>query len=121
MHAVFAHDTYYSRAPGGEIHSFGAFPSSLWAERFLPYFESLTVIGREKPFEPIIHAQTAIRSDHPQVRFQLLPNISSVSGLISKRAKAIKIINAEVGGSDAVIVRGPTEFGMIAARAAKLT
>jgi glycosyltransferase involved in cell wall biosynthesis len=118
MHAAFAHDTYYSRAPDGAVYSFGAFPSSLWTERFLPHFESLTVIGREKTFESI-HAQTAIRSDHPQVRFQLLPSISSASGLILNRAKVVKIINAEVGGSDAVIVRGPTEFGMIATKAAK--
>src|SRR5688572_3119638 len=118
MHAVFAHDTYYSRAPDGAVYSFGAFPSTLWAERFLPHFESITVIGRIKDFEPS-HAQTAIRSDHPQVRFLLLANISTPIDRIFRSHAAVTMINAEVGGSDAVIVRGPTEFGMIAMRAAR--
>ncbi len=119
MHAVFATDTYFSRTSDGATYSFGAFPSSLWAERFLPHFESLTVIGRYKIFEPI-HAQTAIRSDHPQVGFLLLPNINKPLNRLFGSSEAVTKINNEVGGSDAVILRGPTEFGMIAARAARL-
>lgn len=119
MHAVFATDTYFSCASDGAMYSFGAFPTSLWAERFLPHFRSLTVIGRRKNFEPI-HARTAIRSDHPQVRFLLLPNINTPMDRIFGAREAATKINAEVGGSDAVILRGPTEFGMIAARAARM-
>jgi glycosyltransferase involved in cell wall biosynthesis len=118
MHAVFATDTYFSCAPDGATYSFGAFPTSLWAERFLPHFESLAVIGRTKPFEPV-HTQTAIRSDHPQVRFLLLSNINTPIDRVVGAREAVTKINAVVGGSDAVIVRGPCEFGMIAARAAR--
>lgn len=119
MRTVFATDTYFSRGPDGAVYSFGAFPTSLWTERFLPHFASLTVIGRIKAFEPI-HTKIAIRSDHPQVRFLLLPNINTPASRIFSAGQIVAKINAEVGGADAVILRGPTEFGMIAARAARM-
>ncbi len=113
MKALFVHDTFYSQAPDGEVYSFGAFPSSLWQERFLPHFSALTVIGRERPFEAA-HTTRAMRSDTPSVEFMLLPNISSLSGL-SRRGEVASQIREAAGQADAVIVRGPSEFGMIAA------
>ncbi|MGB4106715.1 MAG: hypothetical protein WBK55_02835 [Alphaproteobacteria bacterium] len=126
MKAAFVHDTFYSQTPDGEVYVFGAFPSSLWQERFLPHFTSLTIIGRERPFEAS-HASRAIRSDTPGVGFMLLPNISSIAGL-AMRGEVASQIRKTVGQADAVIVRGPSEFGMIAvneanraARIVKLT
>ncbi len=119
MKAVFIHDTYYSRAPGGAVYAFGNFPHSLWQERFLPHFHALTIIGREKPFEPS-HALNAIRSDGPGVRFVLLPNISTPIARIFGSAPATNQIREEVGRANALILRGPSEFGMIAAREAKI-
>ena len=34
--ALFVHDTYYAYAPDGAIYAYGAFPYSLWKDRFLP-------------------------------------------------------------------------------------
>jgi glycosyltransferase involved in cell wall biosynthesis len=116
MSATFASDTFFSRAPSGAVYAFGAFPYSLWAERFLPHFGSLTVIGRERRWEPSF-ARTAIRSDGPGVEFELLPNINSPVARIFGARDAVTKINAEAGRSDALIVRGPSEFGMIAAKA----
>jgi glycosyltransferase involved in cell wall biosynthesis len=120
MKAVFVHDTFYSRAPGGEVYSFGAFPYSLWQERFLPHFNTMTIIGRERPYNRS-HAQIGIRSDGPGVRFMMLPGIHTAYKRIFGAADVIAKISAEVATADAVIVRGPVEFAMIAARAAKLT
>ena len=119
MKAIFVHDTYYSRAPDGTVYAFGAFPYSLWQERFLPHFHALTVIAREKPYEAA-HALSAMRSDGPGVSFTLLPNINTPLKRILEANEAMERINSEVGQADAVIVRGPSEFGMIAARAAKM-
>ena len=125
MKAVFIHDTFYSRhpesGPGTEkVFSFGAFPYELWAERFLPRFESVTVIGREKPFEPQ-DARTAVRSSGPGVRHVLLANINTPARRIFGSGEAKAKIREEVEEADAIIVRGPSEFGMIAAQIVKLT
>ncbi|MCE7886076.1 MAG: glycosyltransferase [Alphaproteobacteria bacterium PRO2] len=121
MKAVFVHDTYYSRDPeSGEVFAFGAFPYELWAERFLPRFSQLTVLGRERPWKPS-HASEAVRSDGLGVRHVLLPNINTPMKRIFGAGEARAKIVEEVGQADAVIVRGPSEFGMIAAQIVKLT
>lgn len=121
MKAVFVHDTFYSRHPeSGEVFAFGAFPYELWAERFLPRFSGLIVIGRERPWEPS-HSREAVRSDGPGVRHILLPNINTPVKRIFGAGEAKAKIREEVGQADAVIVRGPSEFGIIAAQIVKLT
>ena len=121
MKAVFIHDTFYSRHPeSGEVFGFGTFPYELWAERFLPRFQSITVIGREKPFEPQ-DARTAMRSSGPGVRHVLLANINTPARRIFGSGEATEKIREEVEEADAVIVRGPSELGMIAAQIVKLT
>ena len=49
MKVLFVNDTYYSRTDHG-VYAYGAFPYALWADRYLPYFDHVTVVGREKSF-----------------------------------------------------------------------
>jgi hypothetical protein len=61
------------------------------------------------------------RSDGPGVRHVLLPNINTPAKRIFSSGEATAKIREEVEEADAVIVRGPSEFGMIAAQIVKLT
>jgi glycosyltransferase involved in cell wall biosynthesis len=115
--ALFVHDTWYATSPEGEFYAYGAFPYSLWQTRFLPHFERLHVIGRYTGFDE--QARNLDRADGHNVTFTLLPNINAPLKRILQSRSIYRRIAAEVEKVDAVIVRGPAEFGMMAARAAR--
>ena len=118
MKALFVHDTYYAQNEQEQTYAFGAFPYKLWEERFLRHFDELTVIGREKEF----HQEDAAgqpRSDGDKVSFYLLPNINSPLKRLFGSKEVISSIEKQVRAHDLVIIRGPVEFGMIAATAAR--
>lgn len=118
MHVLFAHDTYYSRDKNGQVYAYGAFPYTLWAQRFLPYFETLTVIGRERACASE-NTESLDLSSGECVEHVLLPNINApLKRVLSGRAQ-FESIKAQVEQCDAVIIRGPVEFGMMAAKAAR--
>ncbi|MCB9963638.1 MAG: glycosyltransferase family 4 protein [Rhodospirillales bacterium] len=119
MKALFVHDTYYMQDPESPaVWSFGAFPYSLWAERFLPHFDTLSVIGREKMYASGDIAGHP-RSDGAQVSFHLLPNINSPFKRLFSSKPVQEKIEQLVKAHDVVIIRGPVEFGMMAAAAAR--
>lgn len=117
MKALFVHDTYYKRDEDGNVYAFGAFPYSLWHTRFLPHFEELTVIGREK--KDAVDTDALDRSSGGHVTFRLFPNINSPLKRLFGAKPVVNSIYEEVQKADTVIIRGPVEFGMIAARAAR--
>ena len=117
MKLLFAHDTYYTRAPDGDVYSYGAFPYDLWKDRFLPHFDSVTVIGRDKEFTR--EAANLDMSSGARVEHILLPNINTPFKRLFGSADIRRKIEEQVRLHDAVVVRGPVEFGMIAAKAAR--
>ena len=118
MHVLFCHDTYYCKKRDGTVLSYATFPYSLWERRFLPYFESITVIGRKKKLRPdetgVLEISSGRNVDHV-----LLPNIHSPIKRLTKYRSMYKKIKEQVERADAVVIRGPVEFGMMAARAAR--
>ena len=118
MHVLFAHDTYYSRDKNGKTYAYGSFPYDLWAERFLPHFEKMTIIGREKLFDAE-EVKSLDISSGAHVEHVLLRNINTpLQRLVSGQDIYFKIED-QVKKADAVIIRGPVEFGMMAAKAAR--
>ena len=120
MHILFCHDAYYSARRDGTVYSYGTFPYELWERRFLPYFETMTVIGRKKKLHP---EETGVLpvSSGANVSHILLPNIDAPVKRFSKYTRMYQKIKTQVDKADAVIVRGPVEFGMMAAKAARLS
>ena len=118
MHILFCHDTFYSSRRDGTVYSYGAFPYELWERRFLPYFESMTVIGRKKKLRPDETGVLAVSSGQ-NVDHILLPNIDSPVKRFTKYTRMYKRIEEQVERADAVVIRGPVEFGMMAAKAAR--
>ncbi|MGN7437470.1 MAG: glycosyltransferase family 4 protein [Alcanivorax sp.] len=118
MHILFCHDTFYSSRRDGTVYSYGAFPYELWERRFLPYFESVTVIGRKKKLRPDETGVLAVSSGQ-NVDHILLPDIDSPVKRFTKYTRMYKRIEEQVERADAVVIRGPVEFGMMAAKAAR--
>lgn len=118
MHILFCHDTYYSCKRDGTVYSYGAFPYELWERRFLPYFESITVLGRKKKLRPDETGVLAVSSGK-NVDHVLLANIDSPIKRFTKYTRMYQKIKEQVDRADAVVIRGPVEFGMMAAKAAR--
>lgn len=118
MKVLFAHDTYYAKDAQGTVYAYGAFPYALWAQRFLPHFDEITIVGREKELESGDEGKLDISSGE-RAQHVLLPNINSPLKRILQGPKLFKAIKAEVAKADSVIIRGPVEFGMMAAKAAR--
>ncbi len=118
MHVLFCHDTYYMQGPAQETYSYGAFPYALWAQRFLPHFDKMTILGREKAFDPAAADGLDVSSGE-NVEYILLPNINTPFKRLMRGRELFSHIKEEVTRADAVIIRGPVEFGMMAATAAR--
>ena len=118
MKAVFCHDTYYTRDEGGNVHAYGAFPYRLWEERFLPHFDEITIIGRERRPDKDDLGRLDVSSGS-KVGFTLLPNINTPFKRLFGTGGVSKRIAEEIEQADALIIRGPVEFGMIAAKTAR--
>lgn len=118
MHILFCHDTYYSKRRDGTVYSYGGFPYEVWQQQFLKHFDSMTIIGRKKKLRPdetgVLDVSSGEHVDHI-----LLPNIHAPVKRITKYTRMYQKIADQVSLADAVIVRGPIEFGVMAAKAAR--
>ena len=118
MHILFCHDTYYARDKAGKTYAYGSFPYALWETRFLPHFERMTVIGREKACD-VREIKSLDVSSGKNVEHILLPNINAPLKRLLNGQEIYLKIEDQVKQADAVIIRGPVEFGMMAAKAAR--
>ena len=116
---LFCHDTYYTQNKDGKIYAYGAFAYRLWQERFLPYCKHLTIIGRLQNKPDTDDTTTLDRSDGPNVTHILLDNINAPLKRLTQGRQTYKRIKQEAAKADGIIIRGPVEFGMLAAKAAR--
>lgn len=116
---VFAHDHRF--IPGdGAVWSEAQFDAGLWT-RYLRHFETVTVAARGGTMPAGKSTATMERSSAPGVRFELLPNLSSLAGVLGRRRAARARMRALVAGHAAVIARLPSEIGLLAIAAARDT
>jgi len=118
MKLLFCHDTYYTKSPSNEVYSYGAFPYELWQTRFLKHYTDITVIGRKKEFDPLID-DCLIHSSGKNVSFKLLDNINTPFKRTFKAKAQTQYIETHIKNTDAIVIRGPVEYGMIAAKLAR--
>lgn len=114
MKALFCHDNLYLWDKSGEIYSLGQFSYNNWT-RYLDHFDELVIIGRGRSIQEGENTSHLNRASGPNVRFVALPDINSPTRMLTHRSRVAKRIAAEVGKVDALILRGPSEFGMIGA------
>lgn len=116
---LFCHDTYYCTTPDRKYFSQGAFPYSLWRERFLPHCNELIILGRDgAPLKAKQNMQLPLSSG-PNTQHILLPNVNTPIKRLQNIIKTKKHILELVTQASHIIIRGPSEFGMIAAHYAR--
>jgi glycosyltransferase involved in cell wall biosynthesis len=118
MKALFCHDHVFALDGAGNVYSSGQFSASIW-DRYLEVFDTLTVAGRCRRL-PGTEATAGLNlASRPGVSFVFLPNLASIAGLLWRRIEAQRILAAAVKEADAVIVRLPSEIGVLGARLAR--
>ncbi|WP_162417009.1 glycosyltransferase family 4 protein [Cyclobacterium roseum] len=115
MKLLFVHDHYFYQDTKGDFYSAGGFPYYLW-EKYLKHFDEILVIGRDGG--PVIDGDNLVLSSHSKVSFHLVDKISTPSAIknvFKVKDKIWKLIS----NVDAVVVRFPSENGLIAFNYAK--
>jgi len=118
MKFLFCHDTYYARDAKGRIYAHGAFPADLWVTRFLPHCDAMNVMGRAAPWHGGDEKRLPL-SGAENVDFILLDNINAPLKRLFGSGAVKRQISDAVRRADGVIIRGPSEIGMIAAKYAR--
>lgn len=115
MRLLFVHDHRFLRGPDGAVFTQGSFPAAVW-ERYLEHFDGITVLARDGGE---FAGENLARADHPKVNFTLLrsPSFAERLGLIG--GTATRALRAAVAEADGVIVRLPSDLGLLGAAEAQ--
>lgn len=114
---IWAHDARFLRASNGVMTDWQA-GSRLW-KRYLRSFDRLVVIGRDGALGGLTSSSAKLTSSCDGVKFELLPTLSSLRAQLFDRRAVTKRIEAVVANSDGVIVRLPSELGLLATTVAQ--
>lgn len=115
MQALFVHDHIFLKSKSGEIYSPGQYPYQTW-QRYLVHFEKLYTVARSRDIDTTTLDTTQYDvSSGANVCFEFMPSLSSISSLLTKKRNIVRLrMNKLVRNSDAVIVRLPSELGLLA-------
>ncbi|WP_136254425.1 glycosyltransferase [Onishia niordana] len=116
MKAVFVHDHVFFKSIDGEIYSASAFPSSAW-QRYIDHFDKICVIGRYGGVREDAESNL-VRSGRDEVEFNFVSDTSAAKRVL-KRRKVFEEIRRHVSCADSVIVRLPSENGLMALKVAE--
>jgi glycosyltransferase involved in cell wall biosynthesis len=118
MNALFCHDHVFALESTGKVYSSGQFSAPIW-DRYLEVFDTLTVVGRCRPLLEGESTAGLNLASRPGVTFVFLPNLASIAGLMWRRIEAKRILAETMKAADAVIVRLPSEIGVLGAKLAR--
>jgi glycosyltransferase involved in cell wall biosynthesis len=113
---VFVHDHYFY-VDGDTVLSEVAFTMDHW-QRYLEHVESVAVVGRDGGRLSRERAARAKPAGGTGVQFHLLPGVSGLRGL-ARRSKVTSELDGILSKADVVVVRLPSELGLLAARVAE--
>ena len=116
MRLLFAHDHRFRRTPGGEVYTPSSFPASFW-DRYLEHFDAVHVLARDGGL--ISEGARLARSDRDRVKFEFVPSLASLRQLVRPSPDVNRQVRAAVASVDAVVVRLPSELGLLALRHAR--
>lgn len=116
MNLLFVHDHRFQHDDSGVLYTVGSFPASIW-QRYLDHFSKVRVLARKggkKPQDSVLSPSSA-----NDVSFCLVSPLSIVERLGYWIGNATKTIKKEVEAADAVVVRLPSDLGLLAANYAQ--
>lgn len=115
MKLVFSHDHYFYHS-GTDIYSPGKLPYSSFS-RYLLHFDELTVLARYK-YNTVVSPYWT-KSSGPGVSFIKLENNSSLRSVILRNQTNVMLIETALKECDGVVVRLPSEIGLLTASLAR--
>ncbi len=116
MRLLFVHDHRFQRGSDGRHFTVGSFPQSIW-QRYLAHFDEIVVVARDGGPASADHGLA--RSDSPGVRFALVAEFPLSQRLLGIPGPAHAVLRHEMAAADAVLVRVPSDLGVMAARMAE--
>jgi len=115
MKLLFVHDHRFIEKDG-VVYS-NQFPATVLG-RYLESFESLTVVGRKQHCDDVLIGSLPV-STMPGVEFVFMSNVSTPKSFLFTRQAVCKQISDLLRGHDRVIVRLPSELGLLTAAIAR--
>jgi glycosyltransferase involved in cell wall biosynthesis len=116
LNVVFAHDTWFHRGDDGRVFS----DRAAWPwERYLAFSESLTVTSRMDDVTPDPSVGRFQEVSRAGVEFREVPSLSGPVRHFSNRREARTILTDALGRADGLVVRLPSEIGMLAIHVAR--
>jgi hypothetical protein len=111
MKLLFISDVSFFR-DGNIVYNGGGIPNTVWENNYLPYFDTVSVIGR---LSNNMKDKVTISSlDDGRVNFVLLSEYNSVINLFLNYSLIKEKIGNEILKNDVVIARVPFQFAFIA-------
>ena len=118
LHLLYCDDIAFMFGPDGEVYVEGQFPYLVW-RRYLKTFQTIRIVGRETPLPAGMDASRLNRSSGPGVSFVPVPNLSGPIRLVRQYRTAADRLRQAMADRDAVIVRLPSQTGLLAASVAQ--
>ncbi|MDR0682149.1 MAG: hypothetical protein LBG15_09940, partial [Dysgonamonadaceae bacterium] len=112
MNLLFIHDCRFYKE-NDRVFQAGTFPTIIWQNNYLPYFENITVIGRASA-DPCDKTELS-STDDGRVRFVLIREYDTVKNFLLNHAIIKNKIKDEIDKNDITTVRLPSQFGFVAA------
>lgn len=114
MKILFIHDHIFHRTTDGVFFSGGGLPRTAWS-RYLNFCDSLRVVGREGLTDLTIEQTKKLAlSSRDNVDFILLPSLSGLKNRFNNYTQVKLKLFKEIATSDRVVVRLPSELGLLA-------
>lgn len=113
MTFLFCHDHRFLYAPNGDVYSPGQYDSAV-LKRYTDIFGPLVVASRGKDLDNVSDAGSLSLCSGPMVSFRRYANLSSSRGLLLKRGETARELANEIKAVDGIIVRLPSEIGLLA-------
>ncbi len=114
MRIAFVHDNRFVSGDDGRVFASGQFSYRTWA-RYLRVFDHLTVVGRAAASG---NRQTLSESSGAGVSFEFVPSLAGPLAILRKRGVVKRALRDIVASTDGIIVRLPSETGLLAAQVA---
>jgi glycosyltransferase involved in cell wall biosynthesis len=114
MKALFCVDTFFAKGPDGEVYTLGVYPYSAW-NRYFDAFDEICVAARECAFDTLDDIKKLQKSSGANIDFCLLPSIHAPHRLVLKALSVRQKLLNKLKECDALIIRGPSEYGMLIA------
>lgn len=114
MNLIFCTDHRFLKDQSGAVLSPGQFSLATW-KRYKQFFENMVVVARSRNAGPGESLDNMNDVQDCGVSFEFLPSLSSPTAMLLHRSDVARKLTALIDASDVVIVRIPSEIGLLAA------